>query len=43
VSNWPFVVAAYVVTFACSGALAAWAWLSMRKAEAAADALRKDK
>ena len=40
---WPFVVAAYVVTIGCSAALAAWAWLSMRKAEAAANALRKDK
>lgn len=40
---WPFVVAAYAVTIACSGGLAAWAWLGMRKAEAAADALRKGK
>ena len=40
---WPFVAAAYAVTFACSAGLAVWAWLGMRKAEAAADALRKDK
>ena len=42
-NNWPFVIAAYGVTFGCSAALAVWGWLSMRRAETAADALRKDK
>ena len=37
---WPFVIAAYSVTVGAMGALLAWAWLSMRRAEAAADALK---
>jgi hypothetical protein len=30
---WPFVIAAYGITFASSAALATWAWLRMRDAE----------
>jgi len=37
---WPFVIAAYVVAVALTIALLVWAFLSMRRAEAAADALR---
>ena len=37
---WPFVTAAYAVTIAATVALLLWAWLSMRRAEAAADALK---
>ena len=37
---WPFVIAAYAVTVGASTGLLAWAWLSMRRAEAAADALK---
>ena len=37
---WPFVIAAYVVTVAGTSLLLVWAWLSMRRAEAAADALK---
>ncbi|HEX8840461.1 MAG TPA: hypothetical protein VF750_08350 [Sphingomicrobium sp.] len=38
---WPFVVAAYGVAIALTGALLLWAMLSMRRAEAAADALKR--
>lgn len=38
---WPFVIAAYGVTIALTGALLLWAYAAMRRAEAAADALRK--
>ena len=38
---WPFVVAAYSVSVALTGAMLLWAFASMRRAKAAADALRK--
>ena len=38
---WPFVTAAYVVAIGLTGALVAWAYLSMRRAEAKADALKR--
>ena len=38
---WPFVIAAYAVTITASAMLLAWAYLSMRRAEAAADALKR--
>lgn len=38
---WPFVVAAYAVTIIATAALLAWAYASMRRAEAAADSLRR--
>ena len=37
---WPFVTAAYAVTVVATATLVVWAWLSMRRAEAAADALK---
>ena len=37
---WPFVIAAYGLTGLGTLGLTAWAWLSMRSAEAAADALK---
>jgi hypothetical protein len=40
-SPWPFVLAAYAVTGALTVALLVWAFASMRRAEAAADALRR--
>jgi hypothetical protein len=36
---WAFVIAAYVVAVGATAALVAWAYVSMRRAEAAADAL----
>jgi hypothetical protein len=41
VNRWPFIVAAYVVAIALTTALLLWAYGSMRRAEAAADALRR--
>jgi hypothetical protein len=38
---WPFVIAAYAVAVGLTGALLAWASVSMRRAEAAADALTR--
>ena len=38
---WPFVIAAYAAALALTAALLLWAWSSMRRAEAAADALRR--
>ena len=38
---WPFVIAAYGAAIGLSTALLAWAYSSMRRAESAADALRR--
>ena len=38
---WPFVVAAYAVAIIATTGLILWAYTSMRRAEAAADKLRK--
>jgi hypothetical protein len=38
---WPFVAAAYAVTIALVAALVLWAYLAMRKAEAAANSLNR--
>jgi hypothetical protein len=38
---WPFVTAAYVVAIGLTAALLLWSFASMRRAEAAADALRR--
>jgi hypothetical protein len=38
---WPFVIAAYAVTLVATAGLTLWAYVSMRRAEAAADKLRK--
>ncbi len=39
-NHWPFILAAYAVTATGIGGLALASWRAMRKAEAAADALR---
>ena len=39
-NQWPFVIAAYTVSIALTAALLLWAFASMRRAEAAADALK---
>jgi len=41
VNAWPFVIAAYGVAVALSVALLLWTFASMRRAEAAADALKR--
>jgi hypothetical protein len=38
---WPFVIAAYGIAIALVAALTLWAYASMRRAEAAADALKR--
>ena len=38
---WPFVAAAYAVAVLLTAALLAWAFASMRRAEARADALKR--
>jgi hypothetical protein len=38
---WPFVIAAYGAGVALTGALLLWAYASMRRAEAAANALKR--
>ena len=38
---WPFVIAAYAIGLGLTAALLTWAFASMRRAEAAADALSR--
>ncbi len=38
---WPFVFAAYGVAIAFTAALLVWAYVSMRRAEAAAEAFKR--
>jgi hypothetical protein len=38
---WPFVTSAYLAAICLTGGLIGWAFLSMRRAEAAADALTR--
>lgn len=40
-SAWPFVIAAYGVCVALTLALLLWAYSSMRRAEAAAEAMKR--
>jgi len=40
-NHWPFVIAAYGLSVALTAALLLWAFASMRRAEAAADALKR--
>jgi hypothetical protein len=43
VNHWPFIIAAYVVTFAGTVGVTCWSWLAMRRAERDAAALKGDK
>jgi hypothetical protein len=38
---WPFVIAAYAVTIGGTGGLLLWALATMRRAEGAAEALKR--
>ena len=38
---WPFIAAAYAVASISTAALLAWAWTTMRRAEASADSLTR--
>jgi hypothetical protein len=41
-NQWAFVIAAYAVAVGATAALLLWSFASMRRAEAAADALRRE-
>lgn len=41
-NHWAFVTAAYAITALGTGGLALLSWTAMRRAEAAADSLRRD-
>ncbi len=40
-NQWPFIVAAYAIAIGATALLTLWSYVAMRRAEAAADALRK--
>ena len=42
-SHWPFVIGAYALALAGTIAVTAASWNAMRRAEAAAEALRRDR
>lgn len=39
---WPFVIAAYALTFAGTLALCVWTWNTMRRAEQRADNMKRE-
>jgi heme exporter protein CcmD len=41
VNHWPFIIAAYGLTFAATLGLVLWSWTAMRRAERAAEELRR--
>ena len=41
-NQWAFVIAAYAIAVFATAALLLWSFASMRRAEAAADALRRE-
>lgn len=40
-SHWPYIIAAYALTFLGGAGVTLHAWLKMRKAEADAEAIRR--
>ena len=42
-NHWPFIIAAYGITLAGTFGVTLWSWAAMRRAEAEADALRRDR
>ena len=40
-NHWPFVIAAYGIAIGGTVALLAWAYVTMRRAEAAADEVKR--
>lgn len=40
-NHWPFIIAAYAIALAGTFGLTLWSFLTMRRAEADAEALRK--
>jgi hypothetical protein len=42
-NHWPFILAAYGLTLIATLSVVGWSWSAMRKAEAEADNLRRDR
>lgn len=42
-NHWPFIIAAYALTIAGTLGLTLWSFLAMRRAEAGAEALRRER
>lgn len=42
-NHWPFIYAAYAIGLTGTIVLTAWSWLAMRRAEAEADKLSRDR
>lgn len=40
-THWTFVTIAYAVTFGATVGLLLWSWVAMRRAEAAAEAVKR--
>ena len=41
--HWPFIIAAYGLTLLATLGVTFWSWSAMRRAEADAEALRRDR
>ena len=41
-NHWPFIIAAYALTLLGTLGVTLWSWTAMRRAEADADALRRE-
>lgn len=42
-NHWPFIIAAYALTLAGTLGVALWSYATMRRAEAEAEAVRRDR
>ena len=42
-NHWPFIIAAYALTIAGALAVTGWSWVAMRRAEAEAEAVRRER
>ncbi len=42
-NHWPFIIGAYALTILGTLAVTWWSWSAMRRAEADAEALRRDR
>ena len=42
-SHWPFILGAYAFALLGTAGVALWSWLAMRRAEADAEAMRRER
>ena len=42
-NHWPFILAAYALSILGTAGVTFWSWTEMRRAEADADAVRRDR